>query len=228
MATRRKGTSSAKRANVSKKKSASARSRASRANGGARRLQTGAKASNGKAPRTQQQPARGQEGKDKEAAAATTRRNPLTGLRQEIDRIFDDFSAGLPRLPFGRRADAEPLRRFQAAVGLAVPAVDLVEKDREFQITAELPGLDEDDVEVLVSGGVLTIRGRKREQRDERRGETYVSERRYGSFQRCFQMPADVNPDRIQATFHKGVLAISLPKVSQTPKTQRKIAIRAR
>jgi HSP20 family protein len=210
----------------SSKSRASGARRAAKRNGSARRVPVGVNARNGRAPRGQEHIARAKE----QAAPVATRslRNPLAGLRQEIDRIFDDFAPGFPRLTFGRRGEAEPLRRFQGMLGFAAPAVDLVEKEREFQITAELPGLDEGDFEVLIGDGVLTIRGRKREHREERKGETYVSERRYGSFHRSFQMPADVDPQRIHATFQKGVLAISLPKLSQSRTSQRKIAVRAR
>jgi HSP20 family protein len=154
-------------------------------------------------------------------------RNPLAGLRGEIDRLFDDFSANLPRLPFGRR-DLEPFRRFQTSLGVAAPAIDLVEKENEFELTAELPGMEERDIELFVAGGVLTIRGQKREQREERRADYYVSERRYGSFQRSFQLPEDADVEQIAASFRRGVLTITLPKAPKVKRQQRKIAIRAR
>ena len=155
-------------------------------------------------------------------------RNPLAGLRGEIDRIFDDFSTSFARLPFGRRTELEPFRRFQTSLGVAAPAIDLVEKEHVFELTAELPGLEERDVDLFVAGGVLTIRGQKREQRDERRADYYVSERRYGSFQRSFQLPEDADTENIQAAFRRGVLTITLPKAPRAKKQQRKIAIRAR
>ena len=153
-------------------------------------------------------------------------RTSLMSLRQEIDRVFDELSSSLPRLSFGRRLELEPFRRFQATLGVAAPAVDLVENEGQLEITAELPGMEGRDVEVLVSDGVLTIRGHKQEQREERKADVYLSERRYGSFQRSFQLPNDVDPERANATLRSGLLKITLPKVARTPKQQKKIVIR--
>jgi len=170
---------------------------------------------------------KGENGATNGAASLRGVRNPLAGLRGEIDRLFDDFSSSFAKFPFGRRLDLEPFRRFQTSLGVAAPAVDLVEKEHEFELTAELPGIDERDVELFVAGGVLTIRGHKREQREERRADYYVSERRYGSFQRSFQLPEDADAEHIAAAFRRGILTITLPKTPKARKQQRKIAIRA-
>jgi len=81
---------------------------------------------------------------------------------------------------------------------------------------------------VLASDGVLTLRGRQQKQRGERKADVYLSERRYGSFQRSFQLPNDVDTQRASATLRAGLLKITVPEVARTPKQQRKIAIRGK
>ena len=95
------------------------------------------------------------------------------------------------------------------------PAVDVSEKDKEFEIMAELPGLDEKDVEVKLANGNLTIKGEKKEEKEEREKDYYLSERRYGSFVRSFPLPEGVNADKIEASFAKGVLTVKLPKTAE-------------
>ena len=88
----------------------------------------------------------------------------------------------------------------------AVPAVDIAETDKAYEITAELPGMDEKNIEVKFADGVLTIRGEKKDEKEEKKKDYYLSERSYGSFQRSFQVPDGVDTDKIEATFKKGVL----------------------
>src|SRR5262245_35989580 len=106
------------------------------------------------------------------------------------------------------------------------PAVDIVDKENLYEITAELPGLNESDIDVKVSGGVLTIKGEKKDEREEKKKDYYVSERRYGSFQRSFGVPDGVDTDRIEAQFRNGVLTITLPKTPQAQKSEKRIEIR--
>jgi HSP20 family protein len=130
--------------------------------------------------------------KEGKTVAAKTRPEwePLQRLRQEVDHLFDHFLSGFPRSIF----DVEPFWRREAAWD-TLPAVDLVDKEKSFQITAELPGMSEKDIEVTVAGGVLTIRGEKKEEKEEKKQDYYLSERRYGSFQRSFQVPESVDAD---------------------------------
>lgn len=107
------------------------------------------------------------------------------------------------------------------------PAIDLAEKDKEYEITAELPGLDEKDVEIKLSNHSLTIKGEKKEEREEKQKDYYLSERRYGSFHRSFQLPEGVDADKIEATFAKGVLTVRLPKTVEAQKAEKKISIKA-
>ncbi len=171
-----------------------------------------------------------QEAKPTAAVARTSSLwQPFESLRQEMDRVFEDFTRGFGRLPLSRSLfDAEPMLRYESSVGLSAPAVDVVEKENEFRITAELPGLDEKDVEVNIADDVLSIRGEKKEEREEKAKNYHLSERRYGSFQRTFQLPAGIDAEKIAATFQKGVLTVTLPKTPEAQKKEKKIAIQAK
>ena len=124
---------------------------------------------------------------------------PFDTLRREIDRLFDDFRPG--GWPMFRRAPALDLAWPRMEGMRLAPATDMVEKDGGYEITAELPGLEDKDVEVKVAGGAVTIRGQKSEQKEEQTKEYHLSERRYGSFQRSFRVPEDVDADGIEASF---------------------------
>jgi HSP20 family protein len=147
---------------------------------------------------------------------------PFENLRREIDRIFDsarDF-------PLGRRAFELdwPWRR-ETTFAIA-PAIDVAEKDKEYEITAELPGMDEKDIEVKLANNMLTIKGEKKEEKEERKKDYYLSERRYGSFTRSFQLPEGVDSGKIEATFAKGVLTVKLPKTAEAQKSEKTITIK--
>ncbi len=153
---------------------------------------------------------------------------PFESLREEVDRIFDEFTRGFGRWPLGRRfLEAEPMR-YETSFGVSVPAVDVVEKEKEYQLLAELPGLDEKDVEVSVADDILTIKGEKKEEKEEKAKNYYVSERRYGTFQRSFQLPAGVDAEKIEANFQKGILTVTLPKAPEALKKEKKIAIKSK
>lgn len=146
-------------------------------------------------------------------------------LRREVDQLFDRFRESGSRLP-------HPSSLFDfawpAAAGAGIAtAVDVVERDKEYEITAELPGLDEKNLEVKLSNGVLLIKGEKKDEREEREKDFYLSERRYGSFSRSFQIPAGVDLDKIEAHFSKGVLSIKLPKSAEAMKNDKTIEIKA-
>ncbi len=163
----------------------------------------------------------------KEPATARKAWNPFENLRQEVDRLFDDFSGGMWRSPFRRSLfDIEPFRRSEAAFG-GVPAVDVTETDKAYEITAELPGMDEKNVEVKFADGVLTIKGEKQEEKEEKKKDYYLSERSFGSFQRAFQVPDGVDADKIDASFKNGVLTVTMPKSAEAQKSEKKIAVKA-
>ena len=139
---------------------------------------------------------------------------PLGWLRTEIDRLFDDF--GRP---------ARNLFNFGASALAPIPALEMTEQDKAYRLTVELPGMKEDEVEVSVADGVLTIAGEKREESERKDEGVLVSERRYGAFRRQLTIPSDVDPQAIAADFDKGVLAITLPKDSSAAERSRKIPI---
>ncbi|GMV56266.1 MAG: hypothetical protein AMXMBFR6_20710 [Betaproteobacteria bacterium] len=153
--------------------------------------------------------------------------HPFENLRHEIDRVFDDFNRGGWLSPFGRKSFGhEPFWRHELSWG-ASPAVDIVEKDAAFEIEVELPGMDEKDIEVSLADDMLTIRGEKTEEKEEKKKNYCLSERHYGSFQRVFRVPPGVDRDKIEATCSKGVLRLSLPKSAEAQKKAKKLTIKA-
>jgi HSP20 family protein len=151
-------------------------------------------------------------------------RRPLATLRREVDRLFDDlymWPRSLGRTVF----DVEPFWRGELSFG-KVPAVDVAEKEKEYEITAELPGMDEKNIDVKFADGILTIKGEKTEEKEEKKKDYYLSERRFGSFHRSFQVPARVDGDKIEASFKNGVLTVVLPKSAEARQSEKKIAIK--
>ena len=157
------------------------------------------------------------------SAAAMRRWHPFDGLRDEIDRLFDEFSFGWPRLSSGR-ALTEPVWRGAATMEVAMEAA---EDDKAYIVTAELPGLDEKNVEVKVTDSTITISGENKEEKEEKKKDYYFSERSYGSFQRSFTLPDDVDASKIEASMKKGVLTVTLPKSPEAQKKFRKLDIKA-
>ena len=144
-------------------------------------------------------------------------------LRREIDRLFDDFDHGFLGFPF-RRSLSEGEPRW---LGEMAPAVDIVEKDKAYEITAEPPGLDQNNIELKFSNGTLTIKGEKKQETEEKKKNYYTSERRYGAFERSFQVPQDVDETKIEASFSKGLLTVTLPKSAEAQKSAKTIAVKA-
>jgi HSP20 family protein len=159
-------------------------------------------------------------GEGSKVPAASGEWTPFESLRREIDRIFDDFHPSEWRWPSIRRSA-------QGQNWPVAPAMDLVERQGEYEITAELPGIDEKDVEVKVINRMLTIRGEKNEQKEEKQKDYYLSERRFGSFQRSFQLPEGADADKIEAHFAKGVLTVKVPKTAGMQKPEKKISIKS-
>jgi HSP20 family protein len=152
---------------------------------------------------------------------------PFESLRREIDRVFEDFGQGFWRSPFRRSlAEFEPLWSRKLSWG-AAPAVDIVESDKAYELTAELPGMDEKNIEVKVANGGLRIKGEKKEEKEEKQKDYYLSERRYGSFERYFRVPEGVDTDKIEASFNKGVLKVILPKKPGAQMPEKKIDVKA-
>ena len=151
---------------------------------------------------------------------------PFESLRDEIDHIFDDFGRGLWQ-PFSRPffTGEAPFRR--GSIQATMPAVDVLESEKSYEITAELPGMDEKNIEVKVADGVMTIKGEKQEEKEEKKKDYYLQERSFGSFQRSFELPEGVDLDKIEASFKKGVLIVKLPKKAEAQKPAKKIEVKA-
>ena len=139
--------------------------------------------------------------------------DPFVTFRREMDRMFDDFFGG-PRANSG-------------SWPALTPAVGIDETEKELVITAELPGVTEKDVEVNLAGDVLTIRGEKKAEHEQRNGDGYYMERRFGAFTRSVRLPFEVSDDNVQATFKDGVLTIQLPKPSELQKPVRRIEVKS-
>jgi HSP20 family protein len=137
------------------------------------------------------------------------RAHPLMSLRDEVDRLFENFLPGA----FGRSLlDIDPWHGRSYATGDIVPHMDVRETREAYEISTELPGMDDKDVTVKVLGGVLTVSGEKKAERTEEKGELHFSERSYGSFVRSIRLPDSADADGIKADFAKGVLTITVPK----------------
>lgn len=149
---------------------------------------------------------------------------PFESLRKEVDRLFDDFGQNFWRSPFRSLADFEPLWSQELT---SAPAVDIVEGDKAYEVTAELPGMDEKNIDVKVVNGGLSIKGEKKDEKEEKKKDYYLSERRYGSFERYFRLPEGVDTDKIEANFKKGVLTVTLPKKPEAQKPAKKIDVKA-
>jgi HSP20 family protein len=132
-------------------------------------------------------------------------------LQREIDRVFEDF---------GRFEGA-------GAQALMAPRVDISESDGEYVIEAELPGVELKDVDVSIDGDVLTIKGEKKLDREDKSKDFHLIERAYGSFERSIALPFAVDPSAIKAKFHDGVLRITAPKPAEAKSEKKKIEVAA-
>ena len=148
-------------------------------------------------------------------AAASLPGLPSTfgGLQTQINQLFEDFWGGL-----------EPAPATPDSPGMT-PEIDVRESPEAYHITAELPGVEETDVDVTVSDGTLSIKGEKKLERETREDDVHLRERSYGTFRRQFQLPPDIEADKISATFRNGVLEITLPKQAEAKAAVRKVEI---
>ena len=152
--------------------------------------------------------------------------HPVGQLRTEVDRLLGDFLRGYWHVPFKRSAvDVEPIWRGDISLA-ATPAVDIVDKDDVYKLTAELPGMDGKQVEIRFARGTLTIEGKKDEEPDDAEQDHFVSERCYGDFHRSFRVPDGVDPDKIEASFKNGVLSVTLAKTAESRRKQKKVEVK--
>lgn len=162
------------------------------------------------------------------ARAPAEGRDPLASLRDEMERLFDDFSWRWPGGPMDGRGLVAPLSGSGAGF-LPAPAVDMVDLEKEVQVRAELPGMAEKDIDIEISGNMLTIRGEKKEEAEkgEKGGKYYMSERRYGSFERTLRIPEGADRDKAEARFAQGVLTVTFPKTKEARQKAKKIKVTA-
>jgi HSP20 family protein len=139
-------------------------------------------------------------------------------LHKEMDRLFEGFWKGSASHRFMNR----PWHHDDLT-----PSVDETEDEKAFHVKVELPGMDQDDVDVTLSGGVLTIRGEKKREEEEKGKDYYRSERSFGSFRRSLPIPVDVDDSKIEAKFVKGILYIELPKTAEAQEKVKHIPVKA-
>lgn len=162
---------------------------------------------------------------DEKATSSSPVRRSFESLRREVDRIFDEFGGEFWRSPFRRLSGGDSLFRRELTAGNA-PAVDIFDSHGAFEVTADVPGFDDSSIEIEVVNGSLWIKGERRSERAEKEDAYYLSERAFGSFQRCFRLPDGIDTDRIEASLKKGVLTVILPKTSDSENARKKIEIR--
>ena len=141
----------------------------------------------------------------------------FTTLQRDVNSIFDNMWRG-----FG-----SPAVTGEGATTRLQPTTDIAETDQEYEVTVELPGIDEKDVEVTLSNGVLSIKGEKKFEREEKKKDYYLSERSFGCFQRSIRVPDGVDPEKVNAAFNKGVLTLKLPKLAEVQASTKKITVKA-
>ena len=138
----------------------------------------------------------------------------FSSLQREIDRVFQDFGrGGMPALgEFGKNAMAM--------------RVNIAEHDGAVEVSAEMPGCAPEDIDVQLKDGVLTIKGEKKVEKDDKQKDYHVMERSYGMFERSFTLPAEVDAAKVEAAFDKGVLKVTLPKLPQEQSKAQKITVK--
>jgi len=147
---------------------------------------------------------------------AAERSNSLFDLHREIEQIFSNAFRGFDVAPFSA-TETE---------GMLAPRLDIAETQNEYQVSAELPGVDEKDLKVTLEKGVLTITGEKKSESEEKGKNWHRSERSYGSFHRAVSLPQDADPDKISASFKRGVLQVSVAKKPAPKSDARQIEVK--
>ncbi|NLX18704.1 MAG: Hsp20/alpha crystallin family protein [Desulfobulbus sp.] len=133
--------------------------------------------------------------------------DPTLSIHRDIDRLFDQFFHGFGVPAFGRHREWPGIDS-----GMLKPKIDLAASDDEYLLTVEIPGVDEKDVSIDITGNTMTVRGEKRQEKEEKEKDYYRIERSYGSFQRVLSLPEDVDQDAIKAGFKNGILSVTMPR----------------
>lgn len=142
-------------------------------------------------------------------------RLPFRALQQEVDKLFNDFTSDLP-----------VVGRLNGNGSLAVK-VDVAETEKTLEVTAELPGVNEKEIDVSLAGDVLTIKAEKKSDREEKTKDYHLVERSYGTFERSMRLPFKVDPAKVEAKFDKGVLKLVVQKPADAQTKTQKIEVRA-
>ena len=159
-------------------------------------------------------------GRDKDKAPKSEGENganPLVSLQRDINHVFEDFWSRVDNGWSGRTD----------VVGAFGPSTDVTETDKSVDVSIELPGMTQDDIDISLSSDAMTIRGEKKIEHEEERKGIYMSERSYGSFYRTVPLPAGVDADKADATFKNGVLTVSLPKTAEAQAKVKHIPVKA-
>jgi|JI10StandDraft_1071094.scaffolds.fasta_scaffold263484_2 HSP20 family protein len=156
--------------------------------------------------------------------ATSNLQHPFRSLRQQIDRLIEDFDRTM--LP-GHWFDMTPFAKLKSDMGMVVPAIDVVDDGNSYRVTAELPGISEKNIDVTKDGDFLTIKGEKKEEREQKEKGYFMSERSFGSFERSLRLPNGIDDSKIAAKFENGVLTVTLPKTAETVSKPKKIDIKA-
>jgi HSP20 family protein len=133
-------------------------------------------------------------------------------MRKEMDRLWDSFFEG-------------GLRRRSEGGGEWLPSLDVSETKNELVVKAEVPGMDPKDIDISLSDGMLTIKGEKKQEKEEKEADYHLLERSYGAFTRSVQLPKEVQSEKINASYKNGILKITLPKSEEAKKKEIKIKV---
>lgn len=144
---------------------------------------------------------------------------PLAQFHRDVDRLFDQMFHGFNLAPF------ESGRPLWPAGAMLKPTLDLAATDSEYTLAVEIPGVDEKDIVLEVADDTLTIRGEKRQEKEDKKKDFYRVERSYGSFQRVLSLPEDADQNEVKATFRKGVLTVTIPRRDQPKPHARRIDV---
>jgi HSP20 family protein len=128
---------------------------------------------------------------------------PLARFRDEMDNLFERF--------FGERWGPSALEAWPARFGFG-PRIELAETENDICLKVELPGVDPKDVDIRVEGNVLSLRGEKKQEKEEKKKDYHYVERQYGGFQRSVQLPSSVDANKIDASYKDGVLTVTIAK----------------
>lgn len=151
--------------------------------------------------------------------AVSTPSEYFASFREQMDRLFNDFWSDFPGTALMPRLDER--------MGAFLPSVEVSEDKEKVKVAVELPGMNEDDVQVTLSasGEQLTIKGEKKLEEERKQGSLYRSERMYGAFQRVITLPSRVDPEKVSATFKNGVLSVVMNKHPEVESGARRIRI---